>query len=59
MRNRTALQVLAEHQFPEEGGGCTARDGWGLAVSEQSENEQMAEHQLEMLAEQGWKVVRA
>lgn len=58
-RARTPQEVLALHQFPEgDDGGCYARDGWGLAVSDQSDNEQMAEHQLEMLEEAGFKVVR-
>lgn len=58
-RSRSALEVLAMHQFPEgDDGGCSARDGWGLAVSDRSDNEQMAEHQLEMLEEAGFKVVR-
>lgn len=58
-RARSPLEVLALHQFPEgDAGGCTANDGWGLAVSEQSDNEQMAEHQIEMLAEAGFQIVR-
>lgn len=53
------MEVLAEHQFPEgEDGGCTARDGWGLAVSEMTDGEQMALHQMEMLAEAGFVIVR-
>lgn len=58
-RARNALEVLAKHQFPEgDGGGCTARDGWGLAVSEKDDNTQMAEHQIEMLTEAGFMIVR-
>ena len=58
-RPTSPVEVLALHQFPEgDDGGCTARDGWGLAVSEKSENRQMAEHQIEMLAEAGFEVVR-
>lgn len=58
-RARSPHEVLALHQFPEgDGGGCTARDGWGIAVSDKSDNEQMAEHQLEMLGEAGFAVVR-
>lgn len=59
-RARSPLEVLARHQFPEhDGGGCSDQDGWGLAVCAKSDNEQMAEHQLEMLEEAGFKVVRA
>lgn len=58
-RARTPLEVLAQHQFPEgDDGGCTARDGWGLAVSDRTDNEQMAEHQIEMLEEAGFDIVR-
>jgi hypothetical protein len=44
--------VLAEHQFTEDGGGCTGRecDWWGLHAGGDSDNDQMAEHQIEMLA---------
>ncbi len=58
-RPTSAVEVLEQHQFPESGGGCTGRDGWGLAVSDKDENRQMAEHQLEMLEEAGFKVVPA
>lgn len=58
-RDRGPQEVLARHQFPESGGGCTGRDGWGLAVSSKTENEQMAEHQIEKLEAAGFKVVRA
>lgn len=59
-RPRSPLEILAQHQFPEgDSGGCTARDGWGLAAGDKSDNEQMAEHQIEMLTEAGFKIVRA
>jgi len=45
--------VLAAHQFPEEGGGCTAPDAWGLVASPpMDDNEQMADHQIEQAIEQ-------
>lgn len=61
MRARSALDVLAQHQFPEgDSGGCTAHDGWGLCGGDSgTDNEQIAEHQLAMLAEAGFTVVRS
>lgn len=60
------LKVLALHQFPEDpdDGSCAARDGWGLYAAADdggpppSDNEQMAEHQLEKLKDAGFSVVR-
>lgn len=54
----TPAEVLAAHQFPETGEGrCIANDGWGLyAQPEVDENRQMADHQIEMLAEAGYRI---
>lgn len=53
----SARDVLARHQFSEgDVGGCVADDGWGLyAQPEVDENVQMADHQIEMLAEAGYE----
>lgn len=55
----SAEDVLALHQFPETGEGrCIGPEcgAWGLAVSEKDENQQMALHQIEMLAEAGYVI---
>lgn len=59
-RARTPLDILELHQFPDNGSGnCTANDGWGLyADPPDSDNKQMAQHQIEMLEEAGFKIVR-
>lgn len=57
----TPVEVLALHQFPDSGEGrCVgpACGGWGLyAQPVVDENRQMADHQIEMLAEAGYAVV--
>lgn len=60
-RSKTPLEILAQHQWPEnpDDGGCSARDGWGIYANPPvPDNEQMAAHQLEMLQQAGWDVVR-
>lgn len=58
-RARTALEVLAKHQWPQYGDGvCAARDDWGLAVGETPEDEQMAAHQIIELVKAGFVIVR-
>lgn len=59
-RARSPFEVLALHQFPAgDSGGCTGPDcAWGLAADGGPDDGQMAQHQLEVLAEAGFVVQR-